>query len=83
MVFMKVVVKLFASYRKLLPGEAVNGKIEIDLPPGTTLADLMSRFQVPLTEDSVFLINGLTPTSLEQELFDGDTVAAFSAVAGG
>lgn len=76
-------VKLFASYRKLLPVESVNGKFEVELPPGTTLADLMSRYQVPLTDDSVFLINGLTPTGLDQELFDGDTVAAFSAMAGG
>jgi molybdopterin converting factor small subunit len=83
MVSMKVVVKLFASYHKLLPAGSVNGKFEVDLPSGTTLADLMSRYQVPLTEDSVFLVNGLTPASLEQELFDGDTVAAFSAMAGG
>lgn len=83
MVSMKVVVKLIASYRKLLPAESVNGKFEVNLPPGTTMADLMSRYQVPLTDDSVFLINGLTPASMDQELFDGDTVAAFSAIAGG
>jgi molybdopterin converting factor small subunit len=83
MVAMKVFVKLFASYRKLLPPEALNGKFEVDLPPGTTLAELMSRYGVPLTDESVFLVNGLTPESLDQALQDGDTVAAFSAMAGG
>jgi molybdopterin converting factor small subunit len=43
----------------------------------------MSRYGIPLTEDSVFLINGLTPESLDQLLVEGDVVAAFSAMAGG
>lgn len=83
MVFMKICVKLFASYRKLLPPEAKNYKFEVEVPPGTTIAALMSRYGVPLTDDSVFLVNGLTPETLDQELVDGDTVAAFSAMAGG
>jgi len=83
MISMKVVVKLFASYRKLLPPEAENYKFEVDIEPGTTVGDLMSRYGVPLNDDSVFLINGLTPNSLEQELVEGDVIAAFSAVAGG
>jgi molybdopterin converting factor small subunit len=83
MVAMKVCVKFFASYRKLLPPEAEMGKFEVQIPPGTTLAALMSQYGIPLTEESVFLINGLTPKSLDQELLAGDTVAAFSAMAGG
>ena len=80
---MKVIVKLLATYRKLLPPEAENNVLEIDVPTGTTISDLMSRFGVPLNEESVFLINGLTPKSLDQELTEGDVVAAFSAMAGG
>jgi molybdopterin converting factor small subunit len=80
---MKVCVKLLASYRKLLPPEADNYKFEVEIDPGTTVAALMSRYGVPLTEDSVFLINGWTPESLDQLLVEGDVVAAFSAMAGG
>ena len=83
MVSMKVCVKFFASYRKLLPPEAKDHKFEVEIAPGTTVAALMSRYNVPLTEDSVFLVNGLTPETLDHELVDGDTVAAFSAMAGG
>jgi len=83
MIYMKVCVKLLASYRKLLPPEAKNYKFEVEIEPGTSVADLMSRYGVPLNEDSVFLINGLTPNSLDQVLVDGDVVAAFSAMAGG
>lgn len=80
---MKVYVKLLATYRKLLPPEAKNYKFEVDISAGTTVADLMSQYGVPLTEDSVLLVNGLTPESLDQELVEGDVVAAFSAMAGG
>lgn len=80
---MKVFVKLLASYRKLLPPEANGNKFEVDIPEGTTIANLMSRYGVPLSEDSVFLVNGLTPEGLDQELQDGDNLTAFSAMAGG
>jgi molybdopterin converting factor small subunit len=80
---MKVCVKLLASYRDLLPPEAKNYKFEVEIEPGTTVANLMSRYGVPLNDESVFLVNGLTPKSLDQILVEGDVVAAFSAMAGG
>jgi molybdopterin converting factor small subunit len=83
MMYMKVCIKFFASYRKLLPPGARNHIFEVEIEPGTTLADLMSHYDIPLTEESVFLINGLTPLTLNQVLVDGDVVAAFSAMAGG
>jgi molybdopterin converting factor small subunit len=83
MITMQVSVKLLASYRKLLPPEAENYKFEVEISPGTTVADLMSRYGVPLNEESVFLVNGLTPKNLDQVLEDGDVLAAFSALAGG
>jgi molybdopterin converting factor small subunit len=80
---MKVIVKLLATYRKLLPPEAEGNRVEVEILEGTTITDLMARFGVPLSDDSVFLVNGLTPKSLDQELVDGDVLAAFSAMAGG
>ncbi|MCJ7701214.1 MAG: MoaD/ThiS family protein [Anaerolineales bacterium] len=80
---MKVYVKLLATYRKLLPPEADDYKFEVEIPTGITVAALMSHYGVPLSEESVFLVNGVTPKSLDQELVEGDTVAAFSAMAGG
>ena len=80
---MKVIVKLLASYRKLLPPEVKDYKFEVEIQPGTTVSDLMSKYDVPLTSDTVFLVNGHTPTNLDQVLEEGDVVAAFSAMAGG
>ena len=83
MMCVKVCVKLLGSYRKLLPPETDDYKFEVEIPSGTTVAELMSRYGVPLTEDTVFLVNGINPESLDQILVDGDAVAAFSAMAGG
>jgi len=42
----------------------------------------MARYNVPLDDTSVILLNGLT-VPLDTALAEGDTVAAFSAIAGG
>jgi molybdopterin converting factor small subunit len=80
---MKVCVKMLGSYRKLLPPKVDGYKFEVEIPTGTTVAGLMKRYDVPLTQDSVFLVNGITPKDLNQLLQDGDAVAVFSAMAGG
>jgi molybdopterin converting factor small subunit len=79
---MKVRVRLIGSYRKLLPPETKGSVVELDVPSGTSVADLMSQFDVPLTTDSVIVVNGLSvdwATTLEES----DEVSAFSAMAGG
>ena len=79
---MKVSVRLIGSYRKLLPSGTKSSSIVIDIPRGTSVASLMSQFEVPLTEDSVIVVNGLT-VDWETKLTEGDEVSAFSAMAGG
>ena len=54
----------------------------MDVPEGTTVEQVMARFEVPLDDTSVILLNGLT-VPLDTPLSDGDTAAAFSAIAGG
>jgi molybdopterin converting factor small subunit len=79
---MKIIVKLLANYKDLLPPGTVGGEIELDLPNGTTVAEAVSRFNVPLDETSVIVLNGLT-VDLNTPISEGDTVSAFSAIAGG
>ena len=79
---MKISVKLIATYRDLLPPEAHGNKIEIELPEGFTVSDVMARFDVPQDETSVIVVNGLT-VPLSTLLAEGDLVTAFSAIAGG
>ena len=75
-------VKLIANYREHLPLEAKNGGVELDVPDGTSVRQVMSRFPIPLDDTSVIVVNGLT-VDLDTPLKAGDVVSAFSAIAGG
>jgi len=77
-----VQIKLIATYQKLLPPGTKGNVISMDVPEGTTVEQVMARFEVPLDDTSVILLNGLT-VPLDTPLSDGDTAAAFSAIAGG
>jgi len=79
---MKVSVRLIGSYRKLFPPETKGSFIEVEIPHGTSVAGLLSQFDVPLTDDSVIVVNGIT-VDWETPLTEGDEVSAFSAMAGG
>ena len=79
---MMIRVKLIANYRKVLPPEAKNGVVEMDVPQGATVYDAISRFDIPLNDESVIVLNGLT-VDLNTPLKENDIVTAFSAIAGG
>ena len=79
---MMIHVKLIATYRDHLPPEAKNGMIEIEVPDGTSVRDAVARFGIPLDDSSVIVLNGLT-VPLDTPVSEGDTVTAFSAIAGG
>jgi molybdopterin converting factor small subunit len=79
---MLVHIKLIATYQKLLPPGTKGNTASIGLTQGITVAQVMERFNVPLDDSSVILLNGLT-VPLDTPLTEGDTVAAFSAIAGG
>jgi sulfur carrier protein ThiS len=79
---MKISVKLITTYRELLPKGTQGNKIEIDVPEGTRVSDIMAQFDVPQDDSSVIVVNGLTVT-LSTILVEGDEVTAFSATAGG
>ena len=79
---MMIRVKLIANYRKVLPPEAKNGVVELDVPEGATVYAAISQFDIPLNDESVIVLNGLT-VDLNTPLQEGDMVTAFSAIAGG
>ena len=79
---MMICVKLIATYRDHLPLGAKNGTVEVDVPDGTSVRDVVARFGIPLDDSSVIVLNGLT-VPLDTPLSEGDMVTAFSAIAGG
>ncbi|MBP6210241.1 MAG: MoaD/ThiS family protein [Anaerolineales bacterium] len=79
---MLIRVKMIANYRDALPPDAKHGVIELNVPEGTTVFDAISRFDIPLNDESVIVLNGLT-VDMNTPLQEGDMVTAFSAIAGG
>jgi sulfur carrier protein ThiS len=78
----KVYVKLIATYREHLPPGAEGNVTSVDVRPGTTVADVLTPFGIPLDDSSVIVLNGLT-VDLNTPVSEGNTVSAFSAIAGG
>lgn len=79
---MLIRVKMIANYRTALPPGTRHGVVELDVPMGVTVYDVISRFDIPLNDESVIVLNGLT-VELSTLLKEGDMVTAFSAIAGG
>lgn len=79
---MKIRVKMIANYRDSLPPGTERGIVELDVSNGTTVYDAISRFDIPLNDESVIVLNGLT-VDMSTPLQEGDMITAFSAIAGG
>jgi molybdopterin converting factor small subunit len=79
---MLIRVKMIANYRDALPPGHKHGVIELDVSEGVTVYDVISRFDIPLNDESVIVLNGLT-VDMDTPLKEGDMVTAFSAIAGG
>lgn len=80
---MRIRTLLFATYRDL----AGAGELEIDLPVGSTAADLVARLRErrglsALPSDPALAVNQVY-APLETALADGDEVALLPPVAGG
>ncbi len=79
---MQIELRLFANLRKKLSPE-VRGKARISLEEGATLADLLSKMDIPERLAQMVLINGAQEKELTLTLKDGDVVSIFPPVAGG
>ena len=80
---MRVLVRLFASYREA----AGQGRIELDLPPGSTVRDAIAEIarRHPLITEgrSVVIAKNRDYVTSEEPLADGDEVALIPPVSGG
>ena len=79
---MKVEVRVFATLRKYMPELGIGEPKIVELPEGTTFAELRDQLELPAAEDKVIMRNGLQ-TELDELIADGDRIAYIPAVAGG
>jgi molybdopterin converting factor small subunit len=83
--------KLFATLIQSVPetlrerypqGIRAGSPLEIDLPEGSTLADLVDRLTLPREKVRVIYVNGRA-RKLDYRLVPGDEVGMFPAIGGG
>ncbi len=84
---MKIVFKLFASLTDYLPAQGRDGNvIELDLPEGTSIAQVVERFSLPEKMVHLVLVNGtyIAPGQRADHILgEGDALAIWPPIAGG
>ncbi len=83
---LQITFKLYAGLAHYLPSGSEDNAIEVELPNGQSISMLIQRYNVPLDQVHLVLLNGVyqdAAARVERILQDGDTVAIWPAVAGG
>ena len=78
---MRIEVRLFATLTAFLPPLS-QGATTLDVPPGSTIHDVIQRLGIPAELERVSLVNGVDATP-ERRLSPGDVVTLFPPLAGG
>jgi molybdopterin converting factor small subunit len=74
--------KLYGNLRRLSPGGQAGAPMEIQLPEGASLQDLVEHLQIPAEETKIAFVNGLVQ-DWSYKLKAGDKVGVFPPVGGG
>jgi len=77
-----VQVRLFATLRKYLPQASLGQPVEVEIPEGSTVLDLLAKLGVPAEEMKQTFVNGVwqEPAFV---LNQGDEVGIFPPIGGG
>ena len=79
---MKVEVHLTATLRRFLPPGAAGDHVLLDLPPGTTVGQVVHSLRIPADLERLTVVNG-RDAAPDQPLVEGDVLSLFPPLAGG
>ena len=84
---MRITFKLYASLTQYLPpASRYDNRVQLELPAGTTVQQVIEPYGMPVKLVHLVLINGayVPPEErLSRELVDGDVLAIWPPIAGG
>jgi molybdopterin converting factor small subunit len=83
----QIKLKMFMKFKEYLPDGGSNGKADLSLPEGATFEDLLNFLNMPVSDDKIIVINGISHKQGNRvsalQLKEGDVVAVFPPIAGG
>ena len=79
---MKVKVKFFGTLSQKFPGYDPENGIEVEIPDGARVRDLLAHLKIPEAKGSVAAVEGVI-LHLEDPLKDGSSVHLLQSVYGG
>ena len=79
---MKVEVHLFATLAPYLPAGAAGDGVTLDLPDGTSVAEVIRSLELPRDLECLVVVNGRDAPP-DHRLADGDVLSLFPPLAGG
>jgi molybdopterin converting factor small subunit len=78
---MVVEIRLYATLRGHVPAAAA-GVLSMEVPEGSTVAEVLKMMGIELAEVHIIMINGVS-RSLDNVLHNGDRLGLFPPVGGG
>ncbi len=79
---MQIRVKVFATLTRYVAGVRAGTPMDVEVPDGATLDDVVAQLQLPQAEVKTVFVNGRAQ-SLADALSPGDEVGIFPPVGGG
>ena len=79
---MIVRVRLFATLRRHHPHLEIGEAMDVDLPDGATMTQLITTLSLPPDQVKVIFVNNIV-RDRQHALYDGDEIGIFPAVGGG
>lgn len=84
---MKITFKLYATLTDYLPPQArSDNRVELDIEPEATIADIVAPFKLPMELVHLVLVNGVyvaPEARAGRRLQEGDVLAIWPPIAGG
>ena len=80
---MKVEVRLFATLREYLPAGGDGATAQIDMPAGSSIADVLTKLGIPSAAAFLVLVDGRHESSKDRKLSDGCVLSIWPPIAGG